>query len=279
MSRIIVAYAPAGAGKSSFAQSTINPIWYAELDPGSFERSRKSKLVQLHQYDLPMTSLEDFGFVDLSMKANSEKGAAQIVHEYHGWTEVFVGQFVKDYLAWLKDPSTPNGVIDTYSILTEMVINNFRQRVQEARRRDPKMSNDASDRLNRLEYEEVNTQHGQLLQGAKRQGKTLVCVCHQGDRWENGVNTNTPKPDGWKGLEGAADVVLRFRIENKQPVAYIDKAGGCHLAMLGMKLVAPTLDYVNQLIDSAAYLNDREVDLPATPDDIIETAEVQRMLS
>jgi hypothetical protein len=254
--RIIQVYGSAGTTKSSLAQSSSRACWYAELDPGSFERSKQSKLADLVQFHEPLTALEDMGFLDTSQQGKSGLGPALIAHKYTGWRETY-WEFVQAYLGFLKDSEHDYGVIDTSTVLWNFAQNALRQRIQE----EGGGAVVQSDRLKRLEYNEPNDQLMSMIKGAKAK-KDLVLVAHRGEIWEGDRPTGRFKADGWSKASDNADISIMMDIRSRKPVAIFQKAGGTPLDLIGMELEAPTLDFITEVVDAAKAIFRAEMPLP-----------------
>lgn len=263
MSKVILVYGPNGSGKSSFVQSSQRSKWYAELDPGSYDRAKKTRApIEVQTFYEPLTALEDMGFLDRSMQGASGKGAVQVAHKYTGWRETY-WDFVKAYLDFLKSDTHEYGVIDTSTVLWNMAQNALRQRLQE----EGGPRDIQSDRLKRLEYQEPNDQLMSMIKGAKGAKKDLVLVAHRGEVWFNDQPTGKWKPDGWNKALDNADIGLMFEVRSSKPVAIITKAGGCPLELVGWELENPTLDDVIALVDAAKAISDSdEYTLPTEGD-------------
>lgn len=268
MARTWQVFGQTGTGKSTFARSAPEPHFYAELDPGSFERAGGDpEDPALHQYHAPLTALEDMGILDYSMVGNSGRGAVQIAHKYTGWNETY-WEFIKDFMAFIKKgPGTV--VIDTSTLLWDMAQNALRQRIQQGEGDH----NFKSDRLKRLEYQEPNSQLTQVLQGAKARGCDLIMVAHRGEIWVDDKPTGRWKPDGWNRAMEESDVSLMFEVKSKKPVATIFKAGGCDLELVGREVVEPTFASVEALVNAATKIRKAGMALPAGNDELLELAE------
>ena len=269
MSRVYQVFGQTGTGKSTFAKTAPGRKFWAELDPGSYERASgeaKDESVEFHEYHAPLTALEDMGALDFAMVGQSGRGAVQINHKYVGWNETYWA-FIKDFMDFIKgNPGTV--VIDTSTLLWDMAQNALRQRIQEG-------SGDAaykSDRLKRLEYQEPNSQLTQILQGSKGRGCNVILIAHRGEIWEGDKPTGRWKPDGWNKAMDSADVSLMFDVKNKKPVATVFKAGGCDLELVGREIVEPTFTKVEELINAATKLRKMGMPLPSLNEELLELA-------
>jgi hypothetical protein len=260
MPKIIQIYGATGTTKSSLAQSSARTNWYAELDPGSFERSKRSKNSDLYQFHEPLTSLEDMGFLDTSQRGQSGHGPVLIAHRYTGWRETY-WEFIQAYLAFLKDTEHEYGIIDTSTVLWNFAQNALRQRIQE----EGGTKEVQSDRLKRLEYNEPNDQLMSIVKGAKAK-KDLVLVAHRGEIWEGDRPTGRFKPDGWNKASDSADIAIMMEVRNRKPLAIFQKAGGTPLDLIGFELEAPTLDFIIEVVDAAKAIFQAEVPLPSDDD-------------
>jgi len=251
MSRVYTGYGESGKGKSTFATSGNGLCWYAEFDAGSFERTGRDEddpKYEVHRYYSPLTSLLNEGVLSTEMAGREGKGAVIVKHHLEGWREVY-WTFIKDYVEAVKRPDVSYIVLDTSTKLFTMAQNALRQRIQ-----DEVASADQADRLKRLEYQEPQSQLGQMIEGAKIAGKDLVLVAHEtAERWVE----NKPvghKARGWDGAEEEADAVLRFTLLDNRPVAEITKAGKGGLDLIGLNIKEPDIETVNDVLDAAAKL-------------------------
>lgn len=274
MSRTYQIFGGTGTGKTTLALGAKGRKWYGEFDPGSFERASiglrlNEGEIDLHQYQLPLTTLEDMGTLDFSMVGQSGKGAVQIVHRYQGWTELYYGRFVPDFLAALKDPSFTTLIIDTSTLLWVVAQNALRQRIQD----EPGTTEYKTDRLKRLEYEEPNSNFTSIVQGCKQYGKDLILIAHRGEIYFNDKPTGKWKPDGWGKAMDGSDISVMLEVVNRQPVATVYKAGIGGLELLDRRIENPTMEKIDGLVDGAAKLRGLGFELPQDNEELIALAE------
>ena len=234
MSRVYLIFGGSSTGKSTFAGSGKGRKWYAELDPGSFERTGlPTDDFDLHYYYPPLSSLLERG----------KLSGAGVSRTLHGWDELF-WQFVDDYLKAMKEDYS-DYVIDTGTKLWLLCRNAFFQRVQDEKNEKER------ERLSRLEYQEPNGHMDAIVDAAKIAGKNLIFVAHEGELYNKGEPTGKMKPDGYKELANMADATLQFYLRNKKPVARVFKAGAGGLELLDMEVEEPTRDKVDELLEAA----------------------------
>ena len=119
-------------GKSTFAVSDlVGKCAYAELDAGSFERTAldENSNILVSKFYPPLTALEDIGVVRIDSAGQSGRGGISIVHTYKGWQEAWE-QVNKWILEACAAGDVSRGVIDTASLLWDMMQNATRQRAQ-----------------------------------------------------------------------------------------------------------------------------------------------------
>ena len=269
MSYAFLVWAAPGTGKTTFALSGEGRKWYAELDAGSYSRAVAGMPlaegeVEVHKFYVPLTSLLDIARIDTAMVGQSGKGPVQFVHNLKGWNEKYT-EFLATYLEAL-DTDCRYIVIDTSTRLWEMARNASMQRIQQTRPADQWSAN-----MRTPEYQEANDQIAQIVEAAKMYDKHLILIAHQKEIWANGDATGKFQADGSKHIPAMMDMVLRFAIVDKLPVATIEKGP---LALTEMRLVAPTLPEVIDLLDSAAAIQRAGLEMPTTPDEVIALAKV-----
>ena len=246
--RVILAWSDPGMGKSTFALSGPGNKWYAEFDPGSYDRATEAMnptelaAVDLHIYRPPPTELTNLGRLSGAMMGESGHGAVQVVHQYRGWREVY-HQFISEYMAALEQDFEVY-ILDTSTMLWLMCRNAFRQRIQEE-----VPAAEQAERLKRLEYEEPNSHMAQLVMAAKHHRKTLVMLAHEGEVWRGGKGTGEPKPDGWGEAVSQSDVSLRFTIKDRLPIATVYKP---EVIARGWEIEQPTIAKADQMLTALA---------------------------
>ena len=247
-SRIIIAWGATSMGKSTFAINGSGKTWYAEFDPGSYDRATEaidpSELtrITLAKFYAPLTSIIDAGTLSTAMMGQSGKGAVQIGHKLKGWREKY-NEFWQGYVqACEADYDTI--VIDTSSRLWNMAQNALRQRIQEE-----VQGVDQAERLKRLEYQEPNDQLTMMVNAAKETGKNLVLIAHEGEKWVKGEPTGEAKPDGWGDAAKESDISLRFTIKNRLPVATVYKP---EVLVKGWEIENPTMQKADEFLRALA---------------------------
>lgn len=268
MSRVYLGWGAPGNGKSTFALSGLGKTWYAELDPGSYERAKAGadpdKLEVYECYppteDLFAELLEE-GKLNTSMVGDSQKGAVQVVHRLTGWNER-LRDLRQAYVKALKDPEVCTIAFDTAAQLWVLIQNSFKQRIQDETPVE-------RVRLTRLEYEDNNRTMMMFIMAAKQQRKDLVLIAREREKYLNDKGTGELIPSGWGEFQAQADLEIRFSIVNKKPMAEIKKAGGADTALIGMKIPEPTLPKLALLADCATALRSEGVPLPEAAEDIL----------
>jgi len=265
MGRVYLGFGEAGVGKTTFALSGEGPVDYYEFDAGSYERAAAGMniftKVHVHRYYAPLTNLLAQGKLSVSQRGGI---APATVHRLSGWKELF-WEFVDNYLQNLDGDGRP--VFDTETKMWLLIRQAFLQEVQDA-------AGPERERLDQLQYTEPNARHSQIIEAAKIKGKDLVMLAHQKELYIKNEATGQLVMDGYKEAPNMADCTLRFTLENKVPVATIMKAGAGGLELIGMKLTAPTMTSVEELLSSAEALRRGGFPMPSSPEEIIETAKV-----
>lgn len=265
---------PAGSGKSSVALSGAGKTGFMEFDPGSYERAVSGSpidesMIRLSRHWPPLDSLRDLGKINVGPQGGVAPAA---VRHLTGWREKYE-DFVEKYFVNLEDPEVLQIVIDTETRQWLVIRQGFLQQVQEAQAGSNKAE---ADRLGTLQYTEPNARYEQLSVASKMYGKDLVLIGHMKAEYRGDTATGRMIHDGHKEAENIADLFLEFSIENKQPVATIRKAGAGGLELVGMKLVAPTLGTLHELLDNASLIRKMGGTLPnpLTPESIANAAKV-----
>ena len=267
---VYLAYGPNGSGKSWFALSGKGRKWYAEFDPGSFDRTGldpKNPDLELHKYPPPISSLMDKGKLDLSMVGKSGRGGVGVSLKYTDWDEIFWAGFVKDYTDALTANQFDDYIWDTAKLMWEMNQNSYRERIQE------ETDLDTYRGLTRLDYKTPNMWMHRFIQAAKAKSRNVVIVAHQKDEWQNGEPTGRYKPDGWDEASDQSDCTLRFFVRNRRPVGILEKGGSAGMDVIGLEVVEPTIEKMNRLLDAATAL--RRAGIPLAGMDaeaIVQTA-------
>lgn len=266
----ILAWSAPGQGKSTFALRGGGKKWYAQLDSGSYQRAIAGfpideSTITKEDFFVPMTALTDSPKLDKSMVGAQGRGPVQFIHRLEGWSEK-LDEFKNAYVkALFGDYETI--IIDTASRLWELARRATQQRVQEEY-----PPSEWQAQLKRAEYQEPNWLIDQVIETADQQGKNLVLLAHEKEKWSGGNPTGLMVPKGSDDMTSGVNLIMRFRLENQRPVAeFVEKAP---LGLIGMKLTSPSLEEVLNLLAAAALINRSGVDLPQplTYEGIVELA-------
>lgn len=276
MSYVYLFIGPAGTGKSTTAYSGEGKTGVHEFDPGSFERAVKGSPIDLDNIRLtrhwpPLDSLRSLGKVNVGAGGGVASATAK---HLEGWLKTYTG-FIDAYFVNLEDPDVNQIVIDTETREWLVVRQGFLEQVQQAQASNNKAE---ADRLGTLQYTEPNARQEQIATAAKMFNKDLVLIGHMKEEWKNNEATGNMIHDGHKEAPNIADLFLEFSIVNKKPVATIRKAGAGGLELVGMKLEAPTLTQLRDLLDGAALIRRSGLALPTplTLDAVVGLAESLR---
>lgn len=250
----------AGTGKSTCALSGEGKTGYMEMDPASYDRAVKGSPIdeaniRLTRHWPPLDSLRDLGKINVGAQGGVAPAA---VRHLTGWREKYE-DFIDAYFVNLEDEDTRQIVIDTETRTWLIIRNAFLQQVQEAQAGNNKAE---ADRLGTLQYTEPNSRYEQITVAPKMYGKDLILIGHMKQEYKGDTATGRMIHDGHKEAENIADLFLEFGIENKQPVATIRKAGAGGLELIGMKLVAPSLSDLRDLLDCASLIRKMGGSLP-----------------
>lgn len=254
MSYVFLFIGVAGSGKTTCALSGEDKTSYHEFDPGSYDRAVKGLPVDesnilLHRHWAPLTSLKSLGKVSAS-------GLGMQMKHLEGWTEAY-SDFVDQYLEDLQKPEVHQAVFDTETNQWLMIRQGWQQQIQNAG------SKAEADRMSPLVYTEPNARYEQIVTASKMYGKDLILIGHMKEDYKNDKPTGVMIHDGHREAPNLCDLFLEFGIENKKPVATIRKAGAGGLELVGMKLVAPTLKDLRDLLDSASLIRKMGGSLPS----------------
>lgn len=249
--RVYLAFGASFTGKSTFSASGKGRKWYAEFDPGSFERTGLDPAdITVCYYHAPVSNLLQRG----------KLSGAGVSRSLDGWDALW-WQFVGDYLNALDQDYT-DYIIDTGTKAWLVCRNSFFERVQDEK------NDKERERLSRLEYQEPNGQMDSIITVAKQKGKNLIFVAHQGEVYLNDKPTGELKPDGYKELANMADITLQFRLVDKKPVARIFKIGAGGLELKDMEIEQPTIAKVDELLEAAKKLRQAGKAVPDSPDKV-----------
>lgn len=259
-------YGMSGTGKTTVAVSGKGRKAYMEIDIGSLARAVQgmdidTSLLQYKAYRLPPTSLRDRGRVSTQKIGDSGKGAATIVHNLAGW-ERLAAEFTNDFADNCENPEIDEIIIDTGTLLWDMLQAATRERIQ---REVP--SDSWEKELKRLEFEEPNQQIWDMCYWAKANRKTLIISSMESGIWSQanggGYIDGQHKPDGNKYLSGFVDASVRLTVVSKHPVGELVKVAAGGMELLGMRIDNPTIDGLVSLFNSAASLRKLGLDLPS----------------
>ncbi len=261
-------YGGPGGGKSTFGISADRETWYAELDPGSFDRCKNgmdTSLVTVYEAYPPLEELDE-GMLSTAMVGASGNGAVQVIHKLTGWHEVLM-DLRREYLKAVADPRFPVLTLDTGDFLWDMVQNAMFQRIQQG-------TNVHREKLARLEYEDCNQTMTWFILLAKKFKKDLVLISTEREEWSGGKTTGEWIPGGWDRSEYWADRELRVSMVDHKPMGKIIKAGGADMAIIDMLLPVPTLPTFELLVDCAAALRRAGIPIPETTEQVIQQGEM-----
>lgn len=263
MSYVYLFIGGAGTGKTTTALSGEGKTAYFEFDPGSYDRAMKGSPVDesnilLSRHWAPLTSLLSLGKV-------SAAGLGMQMKHLEGWTEGYM-EFVDTYLKNLQNPEVSQTVFDTETAEWLMIRNGWSQQIQNAG------SKTEADRMSPLVYTEANSRYEQIVTASKMFGKDLILIGHMKEEYKNDKGTGVMIHDGHKEAPNLADLFLQFDVVDRKPVATIRKAGAGGLSLVGMKLIAPTLTDLRNLLDGASAIRKMGIDLPPTYEGIVELA-------
>ncbi len=252
-----------GTSKSTFALSGEGRKWYVELDPGSLDRAKKRvdmSLVEVYECYPPISM--DEGVLDVSMVGQSGKGAIQVKHHLEGYDEshkLLRAEFAKA----IMKPEIGSIVFDTGTLMDSLITNAFKQRIQNE-------TDVERIRLTKLEYQERNQNWYWFLGHAKAKKKNLVITARQRDVYQNGERTGNVIAAGWDDTGYQVDIEIKFTIEDRKPVGTIMKAGGAHIALVGVKVIEPTIPKMELLVACADRISDKGLPMPESGEAILE---------
>jgi hypothetical protein len=265
---------PAGSGKTSFALSGDGRTGFLEFDPGSYDRAVQGspideESIRLTRHWPPLDSLRDLGRISVGREGGV--GSATAKH-LKGWLETYT-KFIDAYFESLEDPEVNQIVLDTETREWLVVRQGFLQQVQEAQAGNNKQE---AERLGTLQYTEPNARQEQIATAAKMYNKDLILIGHMKEEWRNNEATGNMIHDGHKEAPNIADLFLEFSIVDRKPMATIRKAGAGGLELVGMKIVAPKLKDLHDLLDSAALIRRMGGTLPSplTLESVLAAAKV-----
>lgn len=267
MTRIHLWFGPNGTGKTRAAlegASADQPVGYFELEPGGYKRASggmqvPNGAIELKKFRVPATELEQMG----TIKTGEAGGLMpQLRYKLEGWVEVLTA-FTAAYMEACKAGKRP--VIDTATRLWLMQRQAYEQQVQDATGKE-------AEKLGQLKYTAPNARMISVAEYAERYDLDLILIAHE----DTVFNSSPPeyKPDTMKELVNLADVVLRFRIKNKVPVATIWKGAEAGLDMKDKEIEWPTLERVNLVLDCAAAIRGNQMPMPESIEDILNTGKL-----
>ena len=260
--RIYLVVGSAFTGKTTFALGSDpeDEIDYFELEPGGWRRAhigiKHPDRITIHRHRIPKTDLDDLGEVVIGQKGGI---APRPAHKLEGWVDVY-NAIRSEYVKGLSGKARP--VIDTSTRLWLIIRQAWLEQMQNA-------TGNALASMEQLKYTATNARMAQFVEKAEDFNKPLVLIAHEDRDFE----TKELKQDGYKDLPGMADVTLRFTIENNRPVAEIWKLGEGGPDMLKRKIVEPTIEKVNALLEGAAKIRALGMALPDSNDELLALAE------
>lgn len=241
-------------GKSTLALTAPKPLAYFVFDVGGDERAlwkfeddvNSGNIITSRQDPRLKTSIA-FKYPQPLPKISLKEAPLS------GFKELW-NRFLLDYVWALENPKIKSVVIDTGTLLWEIVRQGFLQEKQEFQmQRGLKSGESMREKLLPIEYAEPNSRMRALLQAAGNQGKNIVMTHHARDEFkamatEKGieeVRTGTRECAGWSGLGAIADVVVHTEYkkgkEDKKPEMYatVDMSGVC-LQIVGLSFKDPS---------------------------------------
>lgn len=290
MSGITLLFGDTGTRKTSLALSAPGTKWFAEFDPGSYDRAAagmpefEEGEVELHHYETPTTHLESPGRVLVGQKGGVENFAA---HRLEGWQECFWG-FVQDFSQALKkvDGKVPydNYIWDTGTRLWLACRQAWFEQVQDKLQQDT--TKEERERLGQLQYTEPNSRINGLTEWIINAGSNLIIVAHAGDVYQGGEPAKGKiKADGYKELANISNVVLHMANRGGRLIGTVVKIDGLSLAdgdgtynfnNRGMEIEAPTMTKLEELRKAILLINRKGGQVPSTYEAVLETAEFAR---
>jgi hypothetical protein len=260
--RIYLVVGAAFTGKTTFAlgEDPEDEVDYFELEPGGWRRAhvgiKHPDRITIHRHRIPKTDLDDLGEVVIGAKGGV---APKPAHHLTGWVDIY-NTIVTEYLDGLNNGKA-RPVIDTSTRLWLIIRQAWQEQMQNA-------TGNVLASMEQLKYTATNARMAQFVERAEDSNKPLVLIAHE----DRDFNSGELKQDGYKDLPGMADVTLRFTLENNRPVAEIWKMGEGGPDMLHRKIVQPTIEKVNTLLEGAAKVRALGMSLPDDNDELLELA-------
>lgn len=268
------------AGKTTVALTAPRPILYMEYDIGGFERARRN-IGDIHISDwVKDGSIIHKRYVMPFQVANFDpvKNIVRPSKIVTGVKELFY-RWLGDYMKAVQDTKVASIVIDTGTLLWEVVTASFLQEKQELQ-----LDNNGNVRpgeklrtqLLQIEYKEPNIRMRGIVYQAKANGKHLIMTHHSRDeygiiRQSDGTmgegRTGKKERNGWAQLGDGADLILHTYIKeepviddttNRQIIVngkkQVKRVPYCSVdlaevqELVGMEFREPTLDSITEVI-------------------------------
>lgn len=243
--RVYTVWSAPGLGKTTLAILGKGPKFYGEFDAGSFDRAAESlepndyEPIKRLSYLPPLSRLGDSTHISTESVGTSGKGGTVVVHKLDGWEDLRI-KFENELRQFLEQEGPGWVIMDTGTKYWELAQNARQERNQ-------KETNIDSERLNRLEYADPNSNLEFIIGMTKAQGKNFVMLCHEKEKWNSqGVMV----VDGPKHAKQNADMEVRLILNNRaETIAIVQKPVQL---MQGWEIPEPSLARFDWTLRAAA---------------------------
>jgi len=242
-------------GKTTLALTFPKPLAYMELDIGGFNRAKYRFKEEIAGGNI-ITKYKDRELsYAIPLQISIQPKAARIII---GVKELWY-KFLMDYLNLLQEPGITTIVVDTATLLWELICTGYIQEKQEVQL-DSRGNLLPGERLRisliPIEYREPNIRMRGLIYQAKIHGKHLVMTHHARDSYKPAINPKTgaieeirsgeKERSGFAGLGDVADTIIHtYIIKNSGelvPTCKIDLSE--LLPLTGMVFPLPTYEKI-----------------------------------
>ncbi len=267
MARTYLLWGPAGSGKTTFALADAtpeHPVAYKGMEPGGFDRAAKRLRLNegavINDY-YPFPEKELLNLLNGSPELWASGGVKpDLSYKLEGWEEL-LGRIVSGMMTSSKMKQRP--VFDTATRFWLIVRNAYEESVQD-------LSAAEIDKLGQKKFTWPNKVHTQVHEFPLAYGLDVIWIAHETTVF--GSDPPVYKADCWKELEGSVDVVLRFSVKDRKPVAKITKGAEVGMTVKDLEVIEPTLGKLNALLDVVAELEAEGTEVERDTEYLLATA-------
>ena len=232
--------------KTTLALTFPKPLVHMELDIGGFDRAKyRFKDDITNNLIIPKSYVMPYQTRPITPEVRPSKIIIGVKELWY--------KFLIDYIAFLEDDPTATIVVDTATLLWEIVCTAYLQEKQELQL-DSNGNVLPNEKLRvsllPIEYREPNIRMRGIIYQAKAHGKHLVLTHHSRDEFKamptkDGIveqRTGYKERSGWGALGDGADIIVHTYLTNKVPYCKVELAEVLELVDIEFK--EPTYDNI-----------------------------------